>query len=277
MVKHVAENYWDIYDPPWRELLKIAVSHAEKILREALRLRKEGVTALDFSKKMKSRWEKELYAEVLKIFKCSLLGKDTGYLKGADAEKVLVLDLFDGSSNFLFDCKYYSYNLAVIDKNDLVFGLCIDLENFDVFHALKNNGAYLNEKKLHGPAPFIDRIICSNVVIKGTYFLHFGCSSLELCMLARGSVDIVIGKSGLQDIAAAMLIALESGAVIKDWNFSDLKLLSIKKTRLEYVAGHRESVEKLSQVFGGSLKDKASYMPSSWSNIVKRGKISIDI
>jgi len=258
-------------DIDWNRLKRLCIEHAEEVSEEAEMWRKKGISPYRFSKTLKVKWEKELYKRFFKTISkdLSLLGKDTGLLKREGTEITLVVDPFDGSLNFLFDCKYYSYNVALFYGLEPVFGLCIDLETFDVFSALKNQGAFLNEKKLGGPPPFTDRIVCSNVVIKGFQFLHFGCASLELCLLAKGAVDLVIGRANTPDIAASMLIALEAGATITDWYHKDIKLPLNNMETLEYIAGRPESIRK----FLDSLRDPGDViipMPSVWLTIARR-------
>jgi len=258
-------------DIDWYKIKRMCIEHAEEVLREAEIWRKKGISPYRFSKTLKVRWEKELYRRFSKAIGkgLSLLGKDTGLLERKGAEITLVVDLFDGSLNFLFDCKYYSYNVALFYGLEPIFGLCIDLETFDVFSALKNQGAFLNEKKLEGPPPFTDRIVCSNVAIKGFQFLHFGCASLELCLLAKGAVDLVIGRANTPDIAASMLIASEAGATITDWHCKDIKTPLNNMETVEYIAGNPESIQR----FLGSLRDPSDIMmpmPSIWSTIAGR-------
>ena len=261
----------------WRRIENLCIEHAKKVIIEAKEWRRKGVSAYSFSKKIKSKWEKELYSQFLEVFggEFSLLGKDAGYIGKKDSNLVLLLDLFDGSINFLLGSKYFSYNVSIIDRKGIVFALCIDLETFDCFSAYRDQGAYLNNNKLNGPSSFTDRIICSNVVIKDLPFLHFGCASLELCLLAKGAADIVLGQAGVPDIAAAMLIVSETGATVTDWQFKKIRIPISNTEVLTYIAGEKEAVKTFLGRFQ-NLNDIVTPMPSVWPNIVKRGKIGID-
>jgi len=127
----------DLKAGKWGLLNNVVLKHARIVLREAREQRQKGISPLYFSKKLKAMWEKSLFGEISKIFGRSfaMLGKDLGLLGEKDPRWLALVDLFDGSTNFLFDLKYYSYNLAVAKEHRLVFGICIDLENFDVYSA----------------------------------------------------------------------------------------------------------------------------------------------
>jgi len=262
----------------WKSIENLCIQHAQRVMSEAKKLRKQKISAYSFSKEIKSRWEIELHQKLLKMtdMNISLWGKDSGYVGNKESNLVLVVDLFDGSVNFLMGAKYFSYNVALLEKSNLIFGLSIDLENFDCYTAYRGKGAYLNGRKLKGPLPYIDRIICSNLTIEGITFLHFGCASLELCMLAKGATDVVIGQTEFPDVAASLLIASETDhVVIKNWEFKDLKIPPKKDKIIQYIAMHEEALEIFQKKFG-SLKNIIKLMPSIWPEIVKRGKIGVN-
>lgn len=267
----------DFLNLDWDSIENLCIRHARKVLTEAKKLRKQKISAYSFSKEIKLRWEREIYHDLSKMLdiNISLWGKDSGHIGDKKSNLTLVVDLFDGSINFLMGAKYFSYNVALLEKSNLIFGLSIDLENFDCYTAYFNKGSYLNGRKLKGPLPYADRIICSNVMIESTAFLHFGCASLELCMLAKGACDIVVGQAGFPDIAAALLIALETNSVVvKDWEFKDLEIPPNRET-IQYIAGNKRVLENFQKKFE-NLKNIIKPMPSTWPNIVKRGKIGIN-
>ena len=127
--------------------------------------------------------------------------------------------------NFLMGMKYYAYSFALAEKDEVKYALVVDLENFDIYRAVKWEEATFNSEKLEGIRA---RFSCShelaidNVEIPGGFYL--GCIALQFCALARGSFDFLIGRTCNIDIAAGYLIAREAGVEILDWNFKHTHL-----------------------------------------------------
>jgi myo-inositol-1(or 4)-monophosphatase len=107
-----------------------------------------------------------------------------------------------------------------------------------MFHAIRNQGAYLNNKQIfcNNTSDLSKALVCTgfsylpeNRTIQSrrvAKFIHqvrdirrFGAASIDICFVACGRLDAYFEENLYQwDIAAAELIAIESGA--RSGNFS---------------------------------------------------------
>jgi len=231
----------------FNEVIRIAIEHSKQVMREAIELRKNGIEPSKLSKVYKRKWEIELYDLLINHFDSDLmlLGKDAGVKGDQNAKWVLIADLLDGSKNFLsYYIPFYSYNIALAHHNELILGICIDLARSEIHKAIKGKGAYINEvsiKKIKENTRA--RIMISNLLIKGYKYLHLGCSSLEVCLVAKGAAKLAIMSSWNIDIAASVLIAREAGSKVLDWNLNELKFPVREPKKLNYIVCGEEVVE----------------------------------
>ena len=237
------------------EVDRALISHAKYVWQEANRLLREGIPYSKF-KLFKRKWELELYTFLSDLLGELLIhGKDCGFVGEVDSKWVCICDVFDGSRNFYEGLKYYSYNVALAKDDDIIYALCIDLENFDIYRAERGRGATLNgENLMKISEEFLSSgvskgiVLSSNTSIPGIPTMHFKCSSLELCALAKGVAEVLVGTSWNEDIAAAYLIALETGLQILDWDLKPIRLPVRYREKLRYVAGRKDKIEKYSNV-----------------------------
>lgn len=230
---------------------KEVLDYVNEIMEEANHYKSKGITFEEFSDNLKRKWEEEVHNRLISIVgKHAFLGKDCGFKGDPNSDVFIICDSFDGSGNFLTDLKYYSFNLALACKGRLVYGICVDLSSNDVYEAKENGGAFLNGKSIKPPLAKDrkGRIICSNIPLGNFSYIHLKCSSLELCLLARKSVDAVVGKSENIDIAAAYLVALESGVEFLDKGGKRLEFPIKERKRLSYIAYWRDGNIGLQQL-----------------------------
>ncbi len=229
------------------EVTGIILDHSKHVLQEATVLRRKGIEPYELSKVYKKKWELELYNLLIDYFsgELLLLGKDSGIVGNPDAKWVLIADLLDGSKNFLsFYVPFYSYNVAIACGNELVFGICIDLARSEVHKAMKGKGAYVNDVDIREirKNTYARISLISNTLIKGYKYLHLGCSSLEICLVAKGAAKLAIMSSWNIDIAASILIAKESGLKVLNWNLTKLSFPVREIKRLNYIVGNEEFI-----------------------------------
>lgn len=158
---------------------------------------------------------------------------------GEKPEFLLVFDPIDGSTNATCGIPFFCTSLAYTQKieqatfQDITMGVVSSFLG-DTYHAVKNRGAYLNNKPLKSkrgtrPKPVVG-IYSYGVphVPKGIIEFQktvlaraLGSIALDICYVADGTLDGVIDTRGLisgHDILASTLILKEIGG-----NLTDLK------------------------------------------------------
>jgi fructose-1,6-bisphosphatase/inositol monophosphatase family enzyme len=139
-----------------------------------------------------------------------------------NGEFTVVVDPIDGSTNCDRGIPFYATSLAVMRDDELVAGLVMNQAR-DVFEAQKGAGA--TSRRITPFAPSGKQIYPRRSSVLGLSVAHLGwaqyralgAASLEICLVADGSLDVyaVAQQSTLNpwDYLAGMLIAREAGAV----------------------------------------------------------------
>jgi len=162
---------------------------------------------------------------------------------------VLIIDPVDGSNNLrpqmaTFPNVAFSLGIGIryeMEKqknfNGVKVAVIADIFNKKVYHAIKNHGAYLNDKKISAS---IEKNINKSIIgmsfdrtgekfdeidkkvkklLRESYCQRrLGSTSLDLAMVATGQYDAHVSLSGgvkLNDLGAAPLIIEEAGGVVK--------------------------------------------------------------
>ena len=153
-----------------------------------------------------------------------------------------IVDPLDGTTNFVHQLRSFSVSVALRYNDQIVVGTVFDPTTNECFSAINGAGASLNgvsikpsqccgleqalvvfSMKSHVKTgdPQLQRVL--NVISHASSFRRLGSAALNLCFVACGRVD-AYWATNLQiwDVAAGWLIAVESGAVLAD--FDDLPL-----------------------------------------------------
>jgi myo-inositol-1(or 4)-monophosphatase len=150
-----------------------------------------------------------------------------------NGELTVVVDPIDGSTNCDRGIPFYATSLAVMRGQELVAGLVMNQATGAIFEAQKSAGATRDGEAIH---PSTQRDLAQAIVgFSGLPSRHLGwaqhralgAASLEICLVADGSLDIyaVAQRSTLNpwDYLAGMLIAREAGAVDQDYRDEELE------------------------------------------------------
>jgi myo-inositol-1(or 4)-monophosphatase len=123
--------------------------------------------------------------------------------------------------------------LAVMRGAELIMGLVQDHTSGDIFEGQKGAGATCNDQAIHSSSQTdLSKAIAAFSGLPSRHlgwsqYRALGAASLEICLVANGSLDIyaVAQQSTLNpwDYLAGMLIALEAGAVVQDYRDEDLE------------------------------------------------------
>lgn len=190
----------------------------------------------DLSRKIDVEAEEAVIRTIRRYGLCpTVIGEECGTVSGQ--EGYLVIDSIDGTANAAAGLPFYCCSLAYASENRLssvLHATIMDLSRGEIFVATKDMGAYLNDMKINVNSEqrkAADLIIGMNIsrtssndiyalskLIKiSNHVRLFGANALELCYLAKGSLDACIdlrGKIRATDMAAAYLIVREAGGTI---------------------------------------------------------------
>ena len=104
---------------------------------------------LDFVTNTDIKVEKILIEELTKSKKnFTILSEESGFIKNKDNKNIWIIDPIDGTSNFLHGIPHFAISIALKSNNEIVSGLIFDPIKNEMFYAEKNNGSYLNNKRI---------------------------------------------------------------------------------------------------------------------------------
>jgi len=143
-----------------------------------------------------------------------------------------LLDPLDGTSNFSHGIPVYAVSCALLQQGEVVAGMVYDPNRKECFHAIRGQGAWLNEQllkhtfsehsnQLKDAMAIIDTKRLEEKLAQAIGQQHpyhsqrsFGSVALDWCWLAQGRIQTYLhGKQKLWDFAAGALIAEESGCI----------------------------------------------------------------
>lgn len=151
-------------------------------------------------------------------------------------DKYWVIDPIDGTKEFIKKSTDYTINIALCEGNKPIFGLVSCPANYQIYHAFRNKGAFLNNKKIttcKETKKNIMRVIASKSHMNEDTFKYiedlkkdfdielksYG-SSLKICKIAEGEADIYprFGPTMEWDTCAAQIILEEAGGKFRSSN-----------------------------------------------------------
>lgn len=148
------------------------------------------------------------------------------------SDYVWIIDPIDGTTNYAHGFPFFAISIALQYKGETVLGVVYAPKLNECFHAIKGEGAYVNEQKLQVSAP---KDVKKSLLATGfpydratavdnnvDYFSHMmkrvqgirraGSAALDLCYVAKGTLDGYWEmKLKIWDIAAGALIVKEAG------------------------------------------------------------------
>lgn len=168
----------------------------------------------------------------------STIAEESGLIEGSDSSVQWIINPLDGTNNFVKGFPHFSVSIAVRINGKTEVACVYDPMLNELFTAQRGAGAQLNNarlrvsqlKDLQGTVlatgfPYNQKQhsesylkILSALFTDCSDFRRTGSVALDLCYLAAGRVDGYF-ELGLKpwDLAAAELIARESGAILTDF------------------------------------------------------------
>ena len=189
--------------------------------------------------------EKIIINELLKSKKnYSILSEEAGFIKNKDEKNIWIIDPIDGASNFLHGIPHFAISIALQSDNEIISGLIIDPIKNEIFFAEKNNGSYLNNKRIR-----VSKKKDLNKCLFATNGKKFkdidltsrktGCAALDMAYVAAGRFDGYFQENlSLWDIAAGMILISEAGGNLNSIDLS-------KKEKIEILASSSSISEKM--------------------------------
>ena len=199
---------------------------------EKLQVSKKG--PLDFVTNSDLKAEKIIIDELTKGRPdYSIISEENGVKKNKDNKNTWIIDPIDGTVNFLHGIPHFATSIALKYKNEIISGLIFDPIKDEMFYAEKNNGAYLNNKRIRvSKKSNIKECLfaTSGDIEKKIEFSYrrSGSAALDMAYIACGRYDGYFQKNlHLWDIAAGLILVEEAGGIINEINLNNHKDLKI--------------------------------------------------
>lgn len=192
----------------------------------------------------------------------NVMSEELGFLDRKYKETLLT-DPLDGTFNAENNIPFYSVSMATLvdDFSSLSRGFIMDLVHRDIFYAERGKGSIHNDRRIHvSDTPVRGYSIsvgsCSDPLRRKIIELpgrhrSLGCASLEMALVANGSLDMMayVGEGSFirnVDVAAGVLLVREAGGVVIDLSGNDFNMGLDVTTRNNILAGRdRETLEVL--------------------------------
>ncbi len=221
-------------------MIKAGEKASKKLIRdfgevENLQVSIKGPT--DFVSNADINAEKIIIDELSKSKKnFSILSEETGYIKNKDQKNIWIIDPIDGTSNFLHGIPHFAISIALQSHGEIISGLIFDPIKNEMFYAEKNNGSFLNNKRIRvSKKKEINECIFAtngqkykdiNVPTRKT-----GCAALDMAYVAAGRFDGFFQENlNLWDIAAGIILVKEAGGNLNSIDLLNREALDIRAT-----------------------------------------------
>ncbi len=236
-----------VRSPHMNIMIKAAEKAARSLLRdfgevEQLQVSQKGPG--DFVSAADKRAEELIYEELHKAYpKFGFLMEESKEIAGENSDYRWIVDPLDGTTNFLHGLPHWCISIALELKGEIVAGLIYDPVKDEMFTAEKNEGAFLQRKRLRVSGrqqPRISLVLTGaphraknnheqffreyhNIWELGVSIRRMGAAALDLAYVAAGRAE-GFWERGLNpwDVAAGMLIVKEAGGFIA--NIGDGKI-----------------------------------------------------
>tara|TARA_Y100001970_G_scaffold117726_1_gene146311 strand:- start:95 stop:835 length:741 start_codon:yes stop_codon:yes gene_type:complete len=153
-----------------------------------------------------------------------LISEESGKIENENKSGCWIIDPIDGTTNFLNGIPHFAISIALKIKNEIISGVIYDPIKDEMFYAEKNNGAYLNNKRIRvSKKNNLDNCLFAtggkNEIKTKLNIRKFGSASLDLAYVAAGRYDGFFQKNlSLWDVAAGLILIKESGGKVNKIN-----------------------------------------------------------
>jgi myo-inositol-1(or 4)-monophosphatase len=201
-----------------------------------LQIEIKGGNSLNLVTQVDKMCEKAVLGQLKKVFPThGLWGEESGRT-GPKGRYTWIVDPLDGTTNFSHGYPFFCCSLALLDGLKPVVGVVYDALKDELFTAERGCGAFLNGKRIRVSviSDLTRALLCTGFayqvrethynlenfkrfILKSQGVRRDGSAALNLCYVAAGRFD-GFWERGIQawDMAAAVLIAQEAGALLTD-------------------------------------------------------------
>ena len=235
-------------------MIKASEKASKRLIRdfgevENLQVSIKGPT--DFVSNADINAERIIIDELSKLKKnYSILSEETGYIKNKDEKNIWIIDPIDGTSNFLHGIPHFAISIALQSYEEIICGLIFDPIKNEMFYAEKNNGSYLNNRRIR-----VSKKREINACLFATNGIKYknidvstrktGCAALDMAYVAAGRFDGYFQENlNLWDVAAGIILVKEAGGILNSINLSKKENLNIIATSSSISEKIHEKLDK---------------------------------
>lgn len=196
------------------------------------------------------------------------LGEESGF-DNIEQEFCWVIDPIDGTSPFLYGLHAWCISIAVLYQDKIVSGVIFDPVHNELFHAMKDNGAFLNNKSIstanaislkdglmglgvsHRVHPNSFTPVMQNILLEGGMFIRNGSGALMLAYIAAGRlIGYFEPHINSWDTFAGILLINEAGGMTNNFMEND----GLLKGNYILAASSKEIFDKLNDIRNLAVK-----------------------
>ncbi len=165
----------------------------------------------------------------------SIISEENGVKNNKDNKNTWIIDPIDGTINFLHGIPHFATSIALKHNDEIISGLIFDPIKDEMFYAERNNGAFLNNKriKVSKKNNIGECLFATSELIDRKMELSYrksGSAALDMAYIACGRYDGYFQKNlHLWDIAAGLILVKEAGGMTNKIdldNHDDLKIIA---------------------------------------------------
>ena len=177
-------------------------------------------------------WAETEIKKSLKSFDSTIgfLGEEHG--AEGDTQVRWLIDPIDGTEQFIRGIPFCGTMLCLVEGKDLLVSVIYNFVTNELYWAVKGNGAWLEDKRLHVSRRTLERssieittdiktpegrdlYIATRGAVKDA--VRYACSSFTSCLIATGAIEgriVTHGRGGPWDYAPGALLIKEAGGIV---------------------------------------------------------------
>jgi len=232
------------------------LKEAEGIAKKAGKMLRENINtsaeiffkgAVDLVTDFDNRAQRMIFDHLSACFPDHDFIGEEGLSKNRGEEFLWIIDPLDGTTNYAHGFPIFCVSIALEWKEEIVLGVVCDPMRREMFSAVKEEGAFLNGKKIQvSSIGDLDKSLVAtgfpydlreskvnnidhfnNFVVRVQAIRRCGSAAMDLCYVACGRFD---GFWELKlkpwDVAAGALIVKEAGGKISDFKNGEFSIFS---------------------------------------------------